>query len=346
MNIKKISENISTVLKDENLRDIATEFTEVFVDRNLIEGVLKELPGTNILIGAFKAYTSVQDALFINKLSAFLKEIKDIPLKEREEMIAEIDASPKNRIKLGEKLLYIVDKCDDPDKAQLTAILFKSIAKKAMDYDSFVRCAQVIQRCILSELKEFVLEDKLNYTIESYSDYLIWGLLGFEPFSIELEELSANNEFNGKEYKLHKNDLGLRLSWEGKKIRENLREFVKSNDDTFNITTFAKIEIEHHLSEIFKIYLKEEHRHKLENVIKITLIQMMNNPKISTEDFFELAYTAIEKTEIEITVFNQHIKEHYNKLAALDIKFDFQFWLDFKEKYNARYLETLMKTFK
>jgi hypothetical protein len=346
MNIKRISDKITTVLRNENLQEIATEFTEVFVDAKLAEGVLKELPVTNILIGTFKALTSIQDALFVNKLSAFLNEIKDIPLEEREEMISKIDSSEKYRTKVGEKLMYIIDKCDDTEKAQLTAILLKAVALKKIDYDSFLRCALVIERCMLDELKEFVLHDEVNYSIEYYSDYLSWGLLEFAPFYIELEETNSYDEFNSKEYKLHNGNLALRLSWAGKKIRENLREFVKSNDDTFNITTYTKTEVENHLKDIFKIYLKEEHRHKLENVIKTTLIQMMNNPKISKEDFFELAYSAIEKTETDITVYNQYMKDHYNKLAALDIKFDFQFWLDFKEEYNVKYLETLMKNFK
>ena len=70
MGIKSVSDKLGIVLKDANLRQISTEFTEILVDSKLTDGVLKDLPGTNILIGAFKAYNSIQDAIFVNKLSS------------------------------------------------------------------------------------------------------------------------------------------------------------------------------------------------------------------------------------------------------------------------------------
>lgn len=345
MNIKKISENITTVLKNEKLQEIATEFTELFVDSKLAEGVLKELPGTNILIGAFKGFTSIQDALFVNKLSAFLKEIKDIPVEEREALVAKIESSEKYRTKIGEKLIYIIDKCDDTEKAQLNAILFKAVALKKIDYDTFLRCALVIERCMLNELQEFILQDEESYSIEYYSDYLSWGLLQFAPFYIELEEISSYDEHNNKEYKLNDGNLGLQLSWAGKKIREHLREFVKSNDTTFDITTYTSEEIKNHLNDIFVVYLKDENKHKLENVVRMTLLQMLNNPVISKDDFFYLAGLAIDKTESDIAVFNKYMIEHRDNLAKFGFVFDYQSWSDFSVKYSEKKLDDLMKYF-
>lgn len=343
MNIKRISDKLTIALKNENLQEIATEFTEVFIDTKLAEGVLKELPGTNILVGAFKAFTSIQDALFVRKLSAFLNEIKDIPLKEREEMITEIDSSTNHRIRVGEKLLYIIDKCDDPDKAQLTAILFKCVAQKKMDYDTFLRCALVIEQSMLDELQEFILHDDIKYSIESYSDYLAWGLLQFEPFSIELEEMNSYDEYNSKEYKLHNGTLELQLSWAGKKIRENLRDFVHSNNDFFDITTISKVNVELHIKTIFDIYLKPEYQHKLEHVLKRTLLQMYNNPHLENDEFYDLASFIIKTSGIEISIFNNYFNEHADNFSKLALLFDCQRWHEFKDKYNLKLYEDFMK---
>ena len=45
--------------------------------------------------------------------------MNSISADECEKVISEIDNSKKYRIKLGEKLLYIIDKCDDHEKSEI-----------------------------------------------------------------------------------------------------------------------------------------------------------------------------------------------------------------------------------
>ena len=46
-------------------------------------------------------------------------EIKNISATKRRDMINKIDNSGKFRTKVGEKLLYIIDKCEDHEKSQI-----------------------------------------------------------------------------------------------------------------------------------------------------------------------------------------------------------------------------------
>lgn len=45
---------------------------------------------------------------------------------QRQKMISDIDSSQKYKIQVGEKLLYIIDKCDDYTKSGIVSLIFKA----------------------------------------------------------------------------------------------------------------------------------------------------------------------------------------------------------------------------
>ena len=77
-------------------------------------------PGSaNVLGGTFvaiKTAGNIQDRLFLNKILTFLFHLKDTDAYQRQEMINDIDRSGIYQVRVGQKLLYIIDKCDDHTK--------------------------------------------------------------------------------------------------------------------------------------------------------------------------------------------------------------------------------------
>jgi hypothetical protein len=273
MNVNTISENIGAVLKDANLKQTVNEFIEVIVDSKLSEGFLKELPGTNILVGAFKSYTSIPDALFVKKLSTFLKEIKDIPLDQRDEMVAKIDLSTKHRTKVGETILYIIDKCDDPEKAQLNAVLFKAVAQNKIDYDDFLRCSLVIRKCLLSELKWFVKSTLKDYDMNLDAELFNWGLLEFAPLDLKIEQ--KRNGYSG--FEITDKKLKLKLSPAGEILRTYLKEFIGGQFKDLNLVEKNINEIKSYISSFLDDIKKEKTREKLESTLSDVICEVCNN---------------------------------------------------------------------
>jgi hypothetical protein len=68
------------------------------------------------VIGLGKTAMGIKESLFLKKIIYFISELENISATKRHEMFEKIDNSRKFRTKVGEKLLYIIDKCDDHEK--------------------------------------------------------------------------------------------------------------------------------------------------------------------------------------------------------------------------------------
>lgn len=178
MNIEKIGEELSTVLKTKDLTEIAF---------SSIEEASKTISIISLLL---KTGHNIQDALFCKKLMSFIHELKDIPITERERMINKIDDSEKYRVRVGEKLLYIVDSSDDHEKSCLIGTVFKSVIKKEISYDDFTDVATVINKISINDFNWFIEHGCRRKTEKSGSNPSI------------IEELCGTkygNEFNLEE---------------------------------------------------------------------------------------------------------------------------------------------------
>lgn len=155
-NIRNISNTFEDTLKDSNLHIVASGISEVLIDGVLNEGLLRDFPIIGSIIGIGKLGLKVNDLLFLKKVAYFFTEIKDIDAKKRSEMISKIDDSKKFRIKVGEKLLYLIDKSEDHIKAEYHAKLFRAFIEKQISYSEFLRSTSIIQKLLIEDLEFFL----------------------------------------------------------------------------------------------------------------------------------------------------------------------------------------------
>lgn len=92
-----------------NLYGIAEDLAEFDIDQILTNELLKDITIVGIFAKLLSLGINVKDKLFLKKVLSFLKPIKDIPKEKREEMIKKINKEKNHKIKVGEKLLYIID---------------------------------------------------------------------------------------------------------------------------------------------------------------------------------------------------------------------------------------------
>lgn len=154
--ISKLSNSLERTLKDSDLHNLTEEVGEVALDSLLEEGVLKDIPIIGMISGLTKTALNIQDQLFLKKIIRFLTELRNIDPKERNRLISKIDDSEKFDIKVGEKLLYIIDKCDDHISSKYLAKLFKAFLKEEINYSEFLRGAVIIQNIFTEDLKYFL----------------------------------------------------------------------------------------------------------------------------------------------------------------------------------------------
>lgn len=223
--LTNLSTAFSETLKDSDLQSVTVDLAEIFIDAFQEDGIIKDIPIIGTLIGLGKTGMRIRDRLFLKKIIYFLSELKEISSKEREAIITKIDSSKSYKTKVGEKLIYIIDKCDDHEKSQLIGKLFKAFLEEKIDYDSFLRCSLVIQRAMIDDLEWFVEHDWEKLTIEESADYLNWGVFEITPLSLNLKQKQNYDyrEDQEKYYELEGGEIQTEITFIGKQIREALR---------------------------------------------------------------------------------------------------------------------------
>lgn len=176
--MSKVGENIIEVIKEKELQKVSAGIVESVIDADLQNGLLKQIPFMSTIVGTLNAVTSIQDRLFLKKLLRFLHELSSVPLDKRIEQIIKIEDDKKYETKVGEKLLFIINKCDDIDKASLIGKLFKVYLEDRITYDEFIACVSCIERTPLPELLNFIRGDWDEISTDAGGSELVaYGLM-------------------------------------------------------------------------------------------------------------------------------------------------------------------------
>lgn len=136
---------VRTVVGRE-LGDVVFDAIEVALDQVLTDGVLKELPIIGTVVKLARARQSIAEELFLRMLLRFLRELQSIPAEERSMLLERYpDGSEEQRI-LGENLLLALERLDDVQKPTMLARFFVAFIEEKIDYATFSRLAQALER--------------------------------------------------------------------------------------------------------------------------------------------------------------------------------------------------------
>lgn len=237
--LNKLSDSLEHTLKNSDLQNVTISLAEVFTDSLMENGIAKDIPIIGTVIGLGKTAVGVKESLFLKKVIYFISELSNIEASKRHEMIEKIDRSGKFRIKVGEKLLYIIDKCDDHEKSQVIARLFSAFLLGTINYDEFLRAAVIIDQLMIDDLKWFIESGWENEDDWDYSDHWNYehGYLKIDEvgniatsglFEIVSPEIRVEDQWDhkaGDKYIVEGSELSVRITDIGNKIKEILKDF-------------------------------------------------------------------------------------------------------------------------
>jgi hypothetical protein len=185
-----IQESFDKTLKHTNFQDITIDISEITIDSLLKDGILKDIPIVGTLIHLAKLGANIRDLLFLKKIISFMNGLKDISPAERAKMINEIDDSKEYRVKVGEKLLYIIDTCNDYENSENASMLFKAYLKEKITYDEFLNSSNIIERIGSYDLKWFLKNTRESMSVEEVGSLLSSGLfdLHYEQIDVSVED--------------------------------------------------------------------------------------------------------------------------------------------------------------
>ena len=184
---QNIQASFDLTLKDSDLQNLGTDIAEIAIDSVLKDGALKDLPIVGTLVSLSKVGANVHDRLFLKKIVCFLNPLRDVSAENRRLMIKNIDESKKYRIKVGEKLLYIIDKSDDYEKSELIGIVFKYFIEGNIEYDEFLEVASALNNLTIKDFKWFIKYKKyFNFSLDD-----IGSLIGSGLFNLHYEQIDV-----------------------------------------------------------------------------------------------------------------------------------------------------------
>ena len=235
--IKSLSNSFERTLKDTNLHDVSISLAEVLTDSFLEDGLAKEIPIIGTVVGLGKSAIGIKENLFLKKIIYFISEIKNVPASKRQEMIDKIDTSNRFRIRVGEKLLYIIDKCDDHEESEIVACLFSAFLSEHISYAEFLRASHIVSQVITEDLEWFIKEKwkesddwenryglRDDYlTVEEAGNIASTGLVNI--ISPEVAVRDQDDHKMQDPYIVEGSELYVEVSDIGKKIRDILSDY-------------------------------------------------------------------------------------------------------------------------
>jgi hypothetical protein len=237
--LTKLSNSLEQTLKGSDLQNVTISLAEVFADSLMKDGIAKDIPIIGSVIGLGKTAIGIKESLFLKKVIYFISELKNISSAQRYEMIDKIDNSGKFRTKVGEKLLYIIDKCDDHEKSQIIARLFSAFLLGTMSYEEFLRASHIVSQLIIDDLKWFIdngwekeeswkYSDHSNYengflNIDEVGSIATTGL--FEIVSPEIMIKDQDDWKMSEKYIVEGSELSVHITSIGQKIQLILKNY-------------------------------------------------------------------------------------------------------------------------
>lgn len=178
---------------DKGNLSVLGDIGEVAIDAIIEEGVLRDIPIIGSIVGTGKCIKNVSDVLFTKKLIAFLFELRDTDAHEREEAIERWENDARYRIRVGETLLNMINRCDNTQKAKWLSKLFYHLVLKKGYSDVFMRSEKILSSLSVMDVYSFLALPKDKYmtlTIEETEWYSNSGLYMMED----------HGEINGIEF--------------------------------------------------------------------------------------------------------------------------------------------------
>lgn len=197
-----IQDSFTKTIKNTALSDVAIDLTELSIDNLIDNEIIKQIPIVKTFVGIVHAGINVHDRLFLKKILGFLNEINDIDESTRNQIISKIDDSKKYRIKVGEKLLYIIDSCEDYEHSGNISKLFREVLSHKISYDEFLEASSIVAKLTSNELRVFLDAYNVWYMSDSANELTHTGLVYFETEEVEvdLEKVTQDDHDDPEEH--------------------------------------------------------------------------------------------------------------------------------------------------
>ncbi|WP_392476798.1 hypothetical protein [Nostoc sp. C110] len=157
-------------MKDKPLEEAFLENTEVLIDQFISNDLVKDIPVFGTALKICKGVADISNRIFLAKISRFITKLNSVKPQEKKALIEKIKNNSEEAEKIGEVVLFILDKISDLEKAEIIAMIFIAYAHNQINYDDFRRLAEAVSLAFVDDLKTLI--NKSSITCKSQEAYL------------------------------------------------------------------------------------------------------------------------------------------------------------------------------
>ncbi|WP_316762357.1 hypothetical protein [Pedobacter aquatilis] len=177
-----------TLLSDEAL-SIVKEYSELGIDSVLKDGLLKDIPLIGTLVSLYKIGGSLKERNEFKKIAVFLNQLSDIPIEQRIAFQKKLEEKDQYRESTFEKVLLLLSRLDETQKAELVGNLFKLYILEVISKEKFLRLSGIVERILLYDLLALhYRESTFNRDWEGKQPYSLHNASTSSLFSLGLME--------------------------------------------------------------------------------------------------------------------------------------------------------------
>ena len=148
------NKKLELVIKDSELPSLSKDFAEVAIDGIMDDGVLKDVPLVNTIVGVVKFGNSINKYLSAKKIYKFLFELHHIPQEQRIKKIDEINNSKKYQSSVGEMIFELLERIESDGKPEIVGKMFAAVIKEKIDFIDYLRCTHIVKNIFYYDLEK------------------------------------------------------------------------------------------------------------------------------------------------------------------------------------------------
>lgn len=226
----------------DDLSDFTKELAETTLDSVIDNPILQNIPVVQGCIAFYKMGIGIRERHNIKKILQFLNSLSTISLEEKEDFIKKLNSENQSE-EIFERVLVILDRLDEEEKASILGNLFKLYVYEIITKDKFLRLAAIVEKSYLSDLKAFY---KILDVYDEFQGY----------------DREADKIYSSYEAKINLYNLGL------------LKQLIKTEQNSTRVSEKYSNTIRYETSNLgfamaICMYYTESKRSKTQNLLEI-----------------------------------------------------------------------------
>lgn len=198
-------------------KDVISDYLEIGIDSLMNEGILKEIPIVNTIVGVLKIGKNVHDRNLLKQTLTFINEFNNnkISHDKLKQYKITIENNPKRCEEELGRILLLLNNFIDKEKSIMLAQIFKAYIEKIINWNEFCEYSEIINRLFIQDINllNMIYDGRVTDTTNRGDLYRVerlnsLGIIGISFKSTRITTINGVQQENRQDSYLSMNSNG------------------------------------------------------------------------------------------------------------------------------------------